>query len=105
MKIAFDPQIVISKAQASKENSSAENDRESFTQLCQDFESIVINSLFQQMRKTIPDEGILERSSDMELYREMLDMEIAREMSRKGGLGLGRQIYEQLKNNLDSAKE
>ncbi len=96
--MAFDPQVSLPQVRSGKEKSSGENDRSGLKQMCQDFESIFVNSLFQQMRKTVPDEGFLSGGSDLELYQEMMDMEVAREMARKGGLGLGRMLYEQLGN-------
>lgn len=106
MKLAFDPQIVVPRIQSDQTESSDEMDRKGLEQLCQDFESLLINSLFRQMRQTIPDEeGFFGRSSDMDLYQEMMDMEIAREMARKGGLGLGKSMYDYFRNKLDLDKE
>jgi peptidoglycan hydrolase FlgJ len=105
MKMAFDPQILRPPMQTPKENVSTGNNQNSLKQLCQDFESIFINSLFQEMRKSIPDEGYLEHSLGMNIFQEMMDMEVAGEMSRKGGLGLGRLLYEQLRDKYDLDKE
>jgi peptidoglycan hydrolase FlgJ len=105
MKMAFDPQILRPPMQTPKENDSTGNNQDSLKQLCQDFESVFINSLFQEMRKSIPDEGYLERSLGMNIFQEMMDMEVAGEMSRKGGLGLGRLLYEQLRDKYDLDKE
>jgi peptidoglycan hydrolase FlgJ len=57
------------------------------------------------MRKSIPDEGYLEHGLDMDIFQEMMDMEVAGEMSKKGGLGLARLLYEQLRNKYDLDKE
>jgi peptidoglycan hydrolase FlgJ len=105
MKMAFDPQILRPPMQTPKENVSTGNNQDSLKQLCQDFESLFINSLFQEMRKSVPDEGYLERSLGMNIFQEMMDMEVAGEMSRKGGLGLGRLLYEQLRDKYDLDKE
>ena len=106
MKLAFDPQIVVSRISSDQKDSTEKIDRKGLEQLCQDFESLFISSLFRQMRQTIPDEeGIFGRSSDMDLYQDMMDTEIAREMARKGGLGLGRSMYDYFRNKLDLEKE
>jgi peptidoglycan hydrolase FlgJ len=104
MKMAFDPQI-LRPIQTSEENVPTGNNRNSLKQLCQDFESIFINSLFQEMRKSIPDGGYLEHDLGKDIFQEMMDMEVAGEMSRKGGLGLGRLLYEQLRDKYDLDKE
>jgi peptidoglycan hydrolase FlgJ len=104
MKMAFDPQI-LRPIQTPEENGSTGNNQNSLKQLCQDFESIFINSLFQEMRKSIPDEGYLEHDPGKDIFQEMMDTEVAGEMSRKGGLGLGRLLYEQLRDKYGLDKE
>lgn len=101
MKIAFDPQGAYQKIEPNKENIAHKNDPDTLKQLCQDFESIFINSLFQEMRKSIPDEGFFEHDMGMDIFQEIMDMEVAREMSRQGGLGLGRLLYSQLQHIQD----
>jgi peptidoglycan hydrolase FlgJ len=105
MKMAFDPQVIRPQIQKSKESDLSGNDHNGLKQLCQDFESIFINSLFQEMRKSIPDEGYLEHDIGMDIFQEMMDMEVAGEMSRRGGIGLGRLLYEQLQSKYDLDKE
>ena len=101
MKIAFDPQGAYPKIEPNKENIAHKNDPDTLKQLCQDFESIFINSLFQEMRKSIPHEGFFEHDMGMDIFQEIMDMEVAREMSRQGGLGLGRLLYSQLQHIQD----
>ncbi len=105
MKLAFDPQVSYPEIMANHENRSDKNDQNTLKQLCQDFESIFINSLFKEMRKSIPDNGYLKHEMSMEIFHEMMDMEIARELSNRGGLGLARLIYEQLQYKKDAESE
>jgi len=93
--MAFDPQLMYPRI-TTGEKRSDRNDPEGLKQVCQDFEAIFINSLFQEMRKTVPEDGFLEADMGMDLFQEIMDMEVAREMARKGGLGLGKLLYEQL---------
>ena len=95
MELAFDPKMASSGISAEKANASGNGDPEKLKQLCQDFESILIHTMFKQMRQSVPDDGYLEHGMEMEMFQEMMDMETAREMSRKGGLGLGQLLYEQ----------
>ena len=96
MKMAFEPQVFCTGMQSPQKGLSSGDDQNALKQLCYNFESIFINSLFQEMRKSIPDDGYLVHDLGMDIFQEMLDMEIAAEMSQKGGLGLGLLLYEQL---------
>lgn len=106
MKLAFDPQVSYPEIMAGYENSRPDkNDPNTLKKLCQDFESIFINSLFKELRKSIPENGYLKHEMSMEIFHEMMDMEIAREMSKRGGLGLARLIYDQLQQKKDAGSE
>lgn len=72
----------------------------SLKRLCQDFEAILIHSMFREMRDTIPKDGYLEPTHGSEWFQEMMDKEVARNMARKQGLGLAQQLYEQFQNNI-----
>ncbi|MCF8104726.1 MAG: rod-binding protein [Desulfohalobiaceae bacterium] len=91
MKMAFDPQIACPGIGTLEEE-------DGLKQVCQDFEAIFINTLFQEMRKTVPEQGYLEQNMGLDMFQEMMDMEVAREMSRRGGFGLGQSLYEQLRD-------
>ena len=93
--MAFDPRISPA-ASGGRGPGGNQNDPQALQQVCQDFEAIFINTLFQQMRKTIPDAGYLEHGMGMDMFEELMDMQMAREMAREGGFGLGRLLYEQL---------
>ena len=94
--MAFDPQVIRPGIESSQKSVSLKDEPKGLKQLCQDFESIFINSLFQEMRKSIPDDGYLEQDMGMDIFQEMMDVEVAKEMSKKGGLGLSPLLYEQL---------
>ncbi|MCF8039358.1 MAG: rod-binding protein [Desulfohalobiaceae bacterium] len=94
MKMAFDPRITSPGIANRKEE-------DGLKRLCQDFEAIFINTLFKEMRKTVPDQGYLDRNMGLDMFQEMMDMEVAREMSRKGGFGLGRSLYGQLRGRFE----
>ncbi len=95
MKMAFDPQMTLPKLnRASGENAAPGDDPEGLRQLCQDFEALFVHSLFQQMRNTIPEDGFFDRDMSMDFFEEVMDMEVARDMARKGGFGLGEHLYQ-----------
>jgi flagellar protein FlgJ len=78
-----------------------QRDRESLRRSCQDFEAIFIQSMFKSMRKSIPDGGLFEKDTAHEIYQDMLDGEVAKEISRHQSLGLADQMYRQMERLLD----
>ncbi len=95
MKMAFDPQMVRPQVTDGDAGKSGEKQQEGLKQLCQDFEAIFLNSLFQEMRRTIPEGGLMGESPGTDLFQEMMDMEVAGEMAHRGGLGLAQGLYRQ----------
>ena len=71
-------------------------------QACEGFESIFLNKLWAQMRKTVPQEGYL-HSKEEEAYLSMFDQELMKKMSEAGGIGLGKMLYENLSDHLAKA--
>jgi flagellar protein FlgJ len=52
--------------------------------------------MMQQMRKTIPKDGLFGQSQADKIYTGMLDDEVAKSVSRGRGLGLAKAMYEQM---------
>lgn len=69
---------------------------------CEGFESIFIQKMWQQMRATLPQNGLL-HSRDEKMWQDMYDQELAKSMASAGGIGLADMMYEQLSRNLVSA--
>jgi Rod binding domain-containing protein len=63
--------------------------------VARDFESVFINKLFESMRKAIPKSDLLD-SSEMDMYQTMMDQEMAKEMSKQKGMGMGEMVYNDL---------
>ena len=51
----------------------------------------------ESMRKSIPESGLFETDMADTLYQEMLDMEMAKQTAAGEGMGIGKAMYEQLK--------
>ena len=83
----------------SRKLAAAGGDEAALKKACQDFESIFISKLWQQMRSTVPKEGYL-HSRQEEAYVSMFDQEFAVKMSQAGGIGLGDMLFNQLKATL-----
>jgi peptidoglycan hydrolase FlgJ len=62
---------------------------------CRDFESLFVHYMLKEMRKTVPKDGLLNGGQGEQIYSEMLDSEMASQISRQGGIGLASVIYSQ----------
>ena len=69
---------------------------------CQGFESIFLQRIWEQMRKSVGKEGYL-HSRDEESYQSMFDQELAKKMAEAGGIGLADMLQEQLSVKLGKA--
>jgi peptidoglycan hydrolase FlgJ len=64
---------------------------------CEQFESLLLNFMIQEMRATVPDSKLFPQSMADKIYTGMLDQQYAGEMAKNGGLGISRMIFDQLK--------
>jgi murein DD-endopeptidase MepM/ murein hydrolase activator NlpD len=63
---------------------------------CAEFESLFINLVMKQMRKTVTKSGLIDGGMGEEIFTGMMDEEIAKQMSSRQGLGLRSALMEQL---------
>lgn len=63
---------------------------------CQQFESIFVHQIISQMRATIPEGGLFEKSQGEKIFQDMLDEKYAENISKAGGIGLAKLLYDQL---------
>ncbi len=71
-------------------------DKEKLKEACQQFESIFINYMLKSMRATVPDGGLFEKGVAYDIVQSMHDMALAEEISLSGGIGLAKQLYDEL---------
>ncbi|OQX20172.1 MAG: hypothetical protein BWK76_02160 [Desulfobulbaceae bacterium A2] len=62
----------------------------------QEFEALFIQQMFQSMRQSIPEGGLLKKDNATRIYEEMLDAERARVMARQQSLGIADAIERQV---------
>ena len=62
----------------------------------QEFESIFLGYMLKQMRKTVPDDPITGNSTAKDIFYDMHDDEVSKDLSKAGGIGLAAMIYKQL---------
>jgi len=82
------------------EEAKNSGDNEKLISTCKQFESIFVNMLMKNMRKTVIDGGLTPKSPAREMFEGMLDEEIAKEVSKEQGIGLAELMYKQLSKNL-----
>jgi peptidoglycan hydrolase FlgJ len=77
---------------------------QSLRKSCRDFEAIYVQEMYKAMRKTVPDGGIMEKNMANGLYKEMLDMEMAKATAAGKGIGIGEAMYQQMKGKIENKK-
>ena len=89
-----DPTLV----QRKMENLSRNKDDEKLMEACKEFESIFIYMMLKEMKKTVPDNGIIEKSQGTIMFEEMHLEELSKEMTRgTNSIGISKMLYDQFK--------
>lgn len=73
-----------------------ESDRAAIRRLADELEGVFLSQLFQAMRSTVPEGGLVEESSGEEMFRAMLDEQLAQAAATQWKAGIGAALYEQL---------
>ena len=96
----IDPRTIMSSSPVRPDPALRKSrDLEALRQSTREFEAIYLNEMFKTMRKSISHSDLIPRSSAQDWYQEMMDMELAREVSQKGsGIGLAESMYRQLEH-------
>lgn len=69
---------------------------------CEGFESIFIQNMWKEMRKTVNQTSFL-HGKEEQFWQDMYDQELAKKMTEAGGIGLANMMYAQLSSHLTSA--
>lgn len=77
-----------------------EKKKKELMKACQDFESIFLNIMLQEMRNTVPKDELTEQSLGKDIFESMLYEKYADEMAKSNSIGLAKIIYDQLSKNL-----
>lgn len=89
-----DPSLV----QKRMENLKQAAEDEKLMDACKEFESIFTYMMLKEMKKTVPDDGFVEKSQGTLMFEEMHLEELSKELSKgPNGLGLAQQLYDQFK--------
>ena len=71
---------------------------------CADFEALFISYIFQTMRKTVPESTLTTRMPGKDTYTMIMDHKLSEDLARRGGIGLQKVLYEQLKQPRSTVK-
>ena len=72
---------------------------EKLKEVAQQFEAIFIQQMYKEMRKTIPDDGLIQRGNADDVYTQLQDLEAAKITAQRGGIGLADLLMQQLMKN------
>jgi len=76
------------------------DEREKLKRATQEFEALFLAYLLREMRAGLGKGGIPPMGFAEEVYRDLLDGEVARAVAKAGGIGLWRLLYDRLASAL-----
>jgi flagellar protein FlgJ len=84
------------KAEASVGKRQSGEDDSRLKQACADFESVLLNYMFQSMKKTVGESGLFDDSFQKDMYESLFFENISRKIAEERGMGIGESLYRQL---------
>jgi flagellar protein FlgJ len=89
------------KAIATNQNTTiAPNDirQAKLERACSEFESIFITHMLKSMRTAVTEDGFLGNNNESKIIQSMFDENLALGMAKGKGMGLGKMLFESLKD-------
>lgn len=74
---------------------STKEDKE-LKEVCADFESVLLNYMFQAMKKTVGESGLFGDSFRKDMYESLFFENISQKIAKERGVGIGESLYRQL---------
>lgn len=68
---------------------------------CADFEGVLLQYMFESMKKTVGEGGVFGGGAQQRMYESMFIQEVSATLARKSGIGIGDALYRQLKGRED----
>ena len=95
----------LAKMSARADAASAEEEEKDrrLRKSCADFEALFISYIFQTMRKTVPENTYMTKMPGKDSYTMIMDHKLSEDLARRGGIGLQKVLYEQLKQRPQGA--
>ena len=82
----------------SDKTKAVNKDQPRLKEVCHELESLFIGYLLKEMRATVTKSEFLSGGRAEELYTSMLDGQLAKELSAKGGIGLAALLLDDLES-------
>lgn len=82
---------------------SGMDERGKLKRTAQELEAVVVTQLLESMRNSVPEGGLFEKSAADDVFRSMLDGELARVVARKSPFGLADAIVDRMESRLQEA--
>lgn len=81
--------------------SAIENkDDKKLKEACREFESIMLDMMYRQMKATVPKSDLIPSDAGREVFESMLDEKLVEEASKGSSIGLADIMYKQLRRNI-----
>ncbi len=96
MEPRIDSAQLLSQATTQAPKDPKGRDPEKLKEAAQQFEAIFIQQMFKEMRKTVPDDGLIQRGNADDVYSQLQDLEAAKITAQQGGIGLADLMMQQL---------
>ncbi|HEY8350455.1 MAG TPA: rod-binding protein [Clostridiales bacterium] len=78
------------------EEAARNNDDRELKKACQEFEAIMLDMLYKQMKATIIKSDLVEEDPGRDIFESMLEEELMEQAAKRGSLGLADTLYKQL---------
>jgi flagellar protein FlgJ len=91
---------LLGKTQAEKVRNSGENGE--LRQACADFESVLLNYMFQSMKNTVGDGGLFGESFQRNMYESLYIEKMSAKIAEERDLGLGAALFRQLTAGMET---
>jgi flagellar protein FlgJ len=84
------------KVKAKFQEATDSKDDSALMDACKEFESIFMQMVIKEMRSTVPDGGLTEKSQAREMFEGLYDEEMSKEMTKNEGIGLAKMLYDSM---------
>lgn len=98
MELNVDLNVDPTMLQKKMESLNTNKEDEALKKACKEFESIFLSMMFKEMKKSIPDGGLIEKSTGRKIFEDMYIEELSKEIANDNGLGIADMLYQQFKN-------
>lgn len=71
----------------------SQNKSQKLKKACDDFEALFLSKMFESMRESVPDGGLIKKNQGEQIFTQMLDSQIAQDFSKNQSTGLSDMLY------------